>query len=246
VPKVYVVTEPSEIRGICRSWPECEAKVKSVRGAKFQAVASEEQAHAMLRGEGPTLTPGLWAFVDGRQRCVEDAETVLRAAVGRAPDHAAARSELGRVLFEQARYEDAAAALTAAIARNPIFARAHSSLGLAFERLGRYAEAEAALREALRLNPRDAVARSNLATVLRRQRRPADADYHLGVTLERQGRYRSVEGDITGRCRRAPARRARAGSSRAPSYRTWRRREPPPTSRRSTPRTTAGTTEVAP
>jgi ribonuclease HI len=65
VPKVYVVTEPPEIRGIYRTWPECEAKVKGVRGAKFQSVASEEKAQAMLRGEGTALTPGLWAFVDG-------------------------------------------------------------------------------------------------------------------------------------------------------------------------------------
>ena len=63
--KVYVVTEPSEIRGIYDSWPECEAKVKGVRGARYQGVASREQAEAMLRGEGTALTPGLWAFVDG-------------------------------------------------------------------------------------------------------------------------------------------------------------------------------------
>lgn len=65
MPKVYVVTEPPEIRGIYRTWPECEAKVKGVRGAKFQSVASEEKAEAMLRGEGTALTPGLWAFIDG-------------------------------------------------------------------------------------------------------------------------------------------------------------------------------------
>jgi len=65
VPKVYVVTEPPDIRGIYRTWAECEARVKGVRGARFQAVASEAQAEAMLRGEGTALTPGLWAFVDG-------------------------------------------------------------------------------------------------------------------------------------------------------------------------------------
>jgi len=65
VPKVYVVTAPARIRGIYTSWPACEAAVKGVGGALFQAVASREQAEAMLRGEGTTLTPGLWAFVDG-------------------------------------------------------------------------------------------------------------------------------------------------------------------------------------
>ena len=65
MPKVYVVTEPSRIRGIYETWPECEAAVKGVKGARYQAVASREQADAMLRGEGTRLTPGLWAFVDG-------------------------------------------------------------------------------------------------------------------------------------------------------------------------------------
>jgi ribonuclease H-related protein len=65
VPKVYVVTAPDDIRGIYRTWAECEAKVRGARGARYQSVASEELAQAMLRGEGSALTPGLWAFVDG-------------------------------------------------------------------------------------------------------------------------------------------------------------------------------------
>ncbi len=65
MPKLYVVTEPAEIRGIYATWPQCEAKVKGVRGARFQSVTSREQAEAMLRGEATALTPGLWAFVDG-------------------------------------------------------------------------------------------------------------------------------------------------------------------------------------
>ena len=85
--KVYVVTAPPEIRGIYDSWPECEAKVKGVRGARFQGVASREQAEAMLRGEGTALTPGLWAFVDGNhlggvgvvivQKVADDDESVV-------------------------------------------------------------------------------------------------------------------------------------------------------------------------
>ena len=63
--KLYVVTEPPRIRGIYASWPACEAAVKGVHGARFQAVANREQAEAMLRGEATALTPGLWAFVDG-------------------------------------------------------------------------------------------------------------------------------------------------------------------------------------
>ena len=63
--KVYVVTEPERIRGIYDSWAACSAAVKGVSGARYQAVASREQAEAMLRGEGGELEPGLYAFVDG-------------------------------------------------------------------------------------------------------------------------------------------------------------------------------------
>ena len=62
---MYVVTAPERIRGIYDSWPACEAAVKGVRGARYQAVASRAQAEAMLRGEGTALAPGLYAFVDG-------------------------------------------------------------------------------------------------------------------------------------------------------------------------------------
>jgi len=63
--KVYVVTAPKRIRGIYASWPECQAAVKGVSGARYQAVASREQAEAMLRGEGRELSAGLYGFVDG-------------------------------------------------------------------------------------------------------------------------------------------------------------------------------------
>jgi len=65
VAKVYVVTAPERIRGVYDSWPACEAVVRGVRGARYQAVASRAQAEAMLRGEGAALVPGLYAFVDG-------------------------------------------------------------------------------------------------------------------------------------------------------------------------------------
>lgn len=68
VAKVYVVTAPERIRGVYESWPACEAAVKGVKGARYQAVASRAQAEAMLRGEGAALSPGLYAFVDGNHR----------------------------------------------------------------------------------------------------------------------------------------------------------------------------------
>ena len=63
--KVYVVTAPERIRGVYDTWPACEAAVKGVRGARFQAVTSRAQAEAMLRGEAASLAHGLYAFVDG-------------------------------------------------------------------------------------------------------------------------------------------------------------------------------------
>jgi ribonuclease HI len=65
VAKVYVVTAPERIRGVYDTWAACEAAVKGVSGARYQAVASRTQADAMLRGEGTVLTAGLYAFVDG-------------------------------------------------------------------------------------------------------------------------------------------------------------------------------------
>jgi ribonuclease H-related protein len=65
VAKVYVVTAPERIRGVYDTWPACEAAVRGVRGARFQAVSTRAQAEAMLRGEGAALTRGLYAFVDG-------------------------------------------------------------------------------------------------------------------------------------------------------------------------------------
>lgn len=63
--KVYVVTAPESIRGVYGTWPACRAAVAGVAGARYQAVSSRSVAEAMLRGEGVSLSPGTWAFVDG-------------------------------------------------------------------------------------------------------------------------------------------------------------------------------------
>jgi ribonuclease HI len=84
VAKVYVVTAPERIRGVYETWPACEAAVKGVPGARYQAVASRAQAEAMLRGEGTALTPGLYAFVDGNH--LGGVGVVLVDASGEAPE----------------------------------------------------------------------------------------------------------------------------------------------------------------
>ena len=80
--KVYVVTAPERVRGIYASWADCAAAVKGVSGARYQAVASREQAEAMLRGEGTELEPGLYAFVDGNHLGGVGVVIVERAADG--------------------------------------------------------------------------------------------------------------------------------------------------------------------
>jgi ribonuclease HI len=63
--KLYVVTAPEDRRGIYDTWEACRSAVQGVAGARYQAVASREEAEAMLGGNGIVLTPGLYAFVDG-------------------------------------------------------------------------------------------------------------------------------------------------------------------------------------
>jgi hypothetical protein len=63
--KVYVVTAPASISGIYDTWEECRAAVSGVAGARYQRVSSRAVAEAMLRGDGVTLEPGTYAFVDG-------------------------------------------------------------------------------------------------------------------------------------------------------------------------------------
>jgi ribonuclease HI len=82
VAKVYVVTQPERIRGIYDSWAACAVAVKGVSGARYQAVASREQAEAMLRGEGTELEPGLYVFVDGNHLGGVGVVLVQRAAGG--------------------------------------------------------------------------------------------------------------------------------------------------------------------
>lgn len=115
--KVYVVTAPERIRGVYDSWPACEAAVKGVKGARYQAVASRAQAEAMLRGEGTTLSPGLYAFVDGNH--LGGAGVVLVDAVGDAPTVVEALGMTVREVFSGGGVASltASKAITAALGR---------------------------------------------------------------------------------------------------------------------------------
>ena len=62
---IYVVTQPESIRGLFETWDACRAAVSGHPGARYQKVASREEAEAMLSGAGVVLPPGLYAFTDG-------------------------------------------------------------------------------------------------------------------------------------------------------------------------------------
>lgn len=117
-PRVYVVTDPPEIRGVYETWPACQAAVSGVPGARYQAVASRADAEAMLRGAGVALAAGAYAFIDGNHeggvgvvlveeradgaRAVREISTTVRgvfagAGLPRLGSPAAIRDELGRL-----------------------------------------------------------------------------------------------------------------------------------------------------
>ena len=61
----YVVLAPEPVRGIYDTWSACEATVRGVRGAVYRKATDRALAERLLRGEGRTLEPGTYAFVDG-------------------------------------------------------------------------------------------------------------------------------------------------------------------------------------
>lgn len=77
------------------------------------------------------------------------AERVLRDALGRDPQHTAARNNLALVLGEQERFDESLAEFRKAVGE----AEAHANLGFIQSQLGYYEEAQASLHRALTLNP---------------------------------------------------------------------------------------------
>ena len=66
--KLYVITAPPSLRGIYDTWAACETAVAGVRGARYQSVASRDEAEAILRGESVVLRDGVYAFIDGNEQ----------------------------------------------------------------------------------------------------------------------------------------------------------------------------------
>ncbi|HKW94040.1 MAG TPA: RNase H1/viroplasmin domain-containing protein [Methylomirabilota bacterium] len=65
--KLYVVTASPSLRGIYEPWPPCEAVIAGVGRARYQSVASRDEAEAILRGKSVTLPVGVYAFIDSTE-----------------------------------------------------------------------------------------------------------------------------------------------------------------------------------
>jgi hypothetical protein len=67
-PRVYVVTQPHDIRGVYYTWPEVLDAITGSRQPRFMRVSSQAEAEAILEGRGVVLGPSLFAFTDGSGR----------------------------------------------------------------------------------------------------------------------------------------------------------------------------------
>ena len=132
-----------------------------------------QQKLAALRGEAPpALPPGGATAISAddhyhlanRLASQRPAEAIAhyREALRLNPGHAAAHTDLGKLLAESDRIPEATSHFEAAVRLSPANAAAHANLGNAYFYLNRVAEARAHYLEALRLDPNNSVAREML------------------------------------------------------------------------------------
>lgn len=117
----YVVLAPEPIRGIYDTWDVCEAAVRGVRGAIYRKAADRPLAEQLLGGEGRSLEPGTYAFIDGNHL-----GGIGIMMVRRADDGSTATSEISTTVAERfPSYEEHLGRL-----RNPLaeLAAAHVAL----------------------------------------------------------------------------------------------------------------------
>ena len=101
-----------------------------------------------------------------RSEAFEDAATLYRAVLDKAPGHVAANSNLGVALRDLGRSAEALPYYDAALAQRPDHAPTWNNLGVALIDLGRDAEAEAAFDKALSFQPAFAAAWNNKGRAL--------------------------------------------------------------------------------
>ncbi|MCU0254652.1 MAG: tetratricopeptide repeat protein, partial [Acidobacteria bacterium] len=174
-----------------------------------EAVALEPDAAAM----GPRDRADLLHNVGLAWQALGDAaraEAAYRGALAAIPDHPAAATNLGNLLFAAGKTTEAEALLRAALAAEPGVADRSYNLANLLAATGRPEEAAALYREALRLDPQSAGASNNLgrelaakgdhaAAVAAYQRALAAAPgnaaawHNLGLSLEALGRATEAE-----------------------------------------------------
>ncbi|KZX54931.1 hypothetical protein A3709_07930 [Halioglobus sp. HI00S01] len=103
----------------------------------------------------------------GEGRQLDDAEALLRRAIGIAPDFHQALGNLGRILIENGKTEEAAEIYERWVALKPDNDEAWSGLGRARAHLGEIEAAIEAYRESIKLNPDIASAHMALAHMLK-------------------------------------------------------------------------------
>jgi tetratricopeptide (TPR) repeat protein len=114
---------------------------------------------------------------------LDEAETMLRRLLDRAPQRAMAWFLLGRVRHARGDRDAAIDFLRKAIAFDPKLAPAHNDLGIMLQAQGRLEEAEACYRRAIERNDRFAEAMSNLGAVLAARGRIDDATAWYGHAI---------------------------------------------------------------
>jgi protein O-GlcNAc transferase len=109
-----------------------------------------------------------------------------RAAVGRAPNHAEARSTLGSALLVAGNVDEAMSECREAIRLKPALAEAHLVLGMTLVTPSQLEPAIVEYREAIRLKPNLALAHCHLGLALKSQGKFAEAvaEYRAALRLQ--------------------------------------------------------------
>ena len=113
---------------------------------------------------------------------VESGETLIRAVLFHAPDHAVGRNALAYCLINRQAFEEAAEEAAAAIRLDPMLAPAHNNLGLAMNALGRSEAAVEAYSVALKLDPQNLNCGLNLSVALETMGKLDDALARIDAT----------------------------------------------------------------
>jgi tetratricopeptide (TPR) repeat protein len=130
-------------------------------GLCYEALHQQDEALVEYReavrlnrlDESPSPWPPLNLGILLRSRGeLQEAEELLRAALGYDENFAPAHYQLGKLLEQTDRVDDAVAALNRAVAADPAFADPHYALARIYRRQGKQAEADAALAAFERLH----------------------------------------------------------------------------------------------